>query len=142
MKCFSLSFLNSNHNLNLFFHASLNTQKLHIKGTQLTNNVFTLWSVMRNDLLKPFLIIYVLMIIYAWLSTTQKKVGKLLFSPQKNTPFGRFVQWTVLKCVIVLDVLTERRKKRLHPLSWWKCCIFRIGGELFLSTINLNFWLA
>ena len=82
MQCFSFSFLNTNHNLNQFLHASLSTLKWHILGTKFTNlSLSCAQSCVTTYWYHVWYLLW-LMIIYAWLSTTQKQVGKILILPK------------------------------------------------------------
>ena len=129
MQCFSFSFLNTNHNLNQFLHASLSTLKWHILGTKFTNlSLSCAQSCVTTYWYHVWYLLW-LMIIYAWLSTTQKQVDKILMLP-KSIIFLPCAQWTVLICMIFMDFVTEWVKKLLHSLPWWKLCICRIGSKL------------
>ena len=86
MQCFSFSFLNTNHNLNYFFHASLSTLKWHIGGTKFTNLSLSCAQSCVTTYWYHAWHFWWLVIIYAWLSTAQKQVGKILILP-KSTHF-------------------------------------------------------
>ena len=74
-------------NLNQFLYASLSTLTWHIGGAKFTNlSLSCAQSCVTTYWYHVWYLLSWLMIIYAWLSTTHKQVGKILILP-KSTHF-------------------------------------------------------
>ena len=81
---FIFNSFNTIHNLNQFLHASLSTLTWHIGGAKFTNlSLYCAQSCVTTYWYHDWYLLW--LIIYGWLSTKQKQVGKILILPKKHT---------------------------------------------------------
>ena len=86
--------------------------------------------------------IYWLMIIYAWLSTTQQKVGTILVLP-KTTPFWAMCSVNRAKMCDSLGFYFGTKKESFKPITLMKMLHLQNRQRfVFLSMMILNLWLA